>query len=236
MTAPAKSMLSLSEYFGRAVTLYAEHFLVLVNLSFACIAPTIFKSLMDGEGGVSLIGIFLTPVVFCMYTFFLMSLTYMIASLAMEHPLTAGDAMKYVRTKFFKGLGGYLLLGLGVMAGLFLLILPGIYCFTVFYFFVFALLLEDKGVWDAFKRSDELVRPRFWKVLAAHGLVFLLTLVLLTPLVVGVRMLGFGDEITVVFLGVVAALILPVLIAFYYFIYAALKVEHDGVMNISVHT
>ena len=238
MTAAAQSKISFSEYFGKAITLYADNFQVLVNFSFACVAPTLFKALLDGadENGVSLIGLLLSPVIFCIYTFFLMCLTYMTASLAMGNKPTAGEVMKHVGAKFLSGIGGYLLLSLAVIVGIILLILPGIYCLTIFYFFIFAVLLEDKGVGAAFKRSDALVRPRFWKVLAAHGLVFLVTVVFLIPFILGMKMLGLGNGITTVVAGVVAGLVMPVLVAFYYFIYAALKAAHDGVMNISVHT
>ena len=49
------------------------------------------------------------------------------------------------------------------------------------------------------------------------------------------KMMGFGKDISTVLVGVMAGLVMPVLVAFYYFIYAALKADHDGVMNISVH-
>jgi hypothetical protein len=238
MTAVSSSKVSFSEYLGRALRLYADNFSVLMNFSFACMAPTIFKSLLDAtdETGVSLIGVLLSPVIFCIYTFFLMCLTYMTSSLAMNRDLTARDAVTYVRTKFFRGLGGYLLLSVGVIAGLFLLVLPGIYCFTVFYFFIFAVLFEEKGVWVAFKRSDELVRFRFWRVLAAHGWAFFLSVLVMLPFFVGMKMMGLSSGITTVIVGVLVAIVMPVLAGFYYFIYADLKVEHDGVMNISVHS
>lgn len=237
MTTPSKSTISFPEYFGQAVTLYAENFQVLLNFSFAASALTIFKALLDAtdESGVSFIGLLLTPLVFAAYTFFSMCLIYMTASLATGHALTAGEAVKYVRTKCLKGMGGYLLLSLAVIAGLVLLLLPGIYCFTVFYFFIFPILLEDMGVMAAFKRCQEFVRPRFWKVLAAHGLVFLLMVILILPLVIGTRMMGFGGGVMPVLIGVVTSLVMPVFVGFYYFIYMALKAEHDGRMNIAVH-
>lgn len=236
MTSLSQNKTSFTEYFGRAMTLYAENFLALVNFSFACIAPTIFKALFDAtdDPGVSLLGLLLAPIVFGVYTFFSMCLTYMTASLAMGQGVTAKDAMGYVAARFLRGVGGYLLLSLAVIVGFVLLIVPGIYCFTVFYFFIYEILLEDKGIIASFKRSDELVRHRFWRVLAAHGLVFLLTALLFMPLVIGMKMMGLDNGLSMVLTGVVAALLMPVFVAFYYFIYADLKVEYDGVINISV--
>ena len=230
MTGPAKDTSSFVEYFSRAVTLYAENFTVLVNFSFACVTPTVLKTILDGadETGVSLLGLILTPFIFLVYTFFLMCLTHMTASLGMGQGISAKDVMAHVAARFLRGVGAYFLLSFAVLAGLFLLIVPGIYCFTVFYFFIFALLLEDKGLLDSFKRSDELVRPHFWKVLAAHGLVFCLMALLFVPLVVGASMMGLGSGVSMVLTGVAAAVVMPVFIAFYYFIYADLKAGHDG--------
>ncbi len=238
MTEPAKNPISFPDLFGRSIALYAQNFLVLVNLSFACTAPTIFKSLLDGAGdqGLSWIAVVLMPIVFIINTFFLMCLTYMTAMLATDQQVTVREAVDHVRGKFFRGVGGYLLLSAAVILGTVLLVLPGLYCFVVFYFFVFAILLEDAGIVASFKRSDELVRSRFWTVLLAHGLVFLMTMILLLPVIFGLSMMGLAGAFTTVFVGVVTAVVMPVLVAFYYFVYAALKAEHDGVMNISVHT
>jgi hypothetical protein len=232
----SKNTTSFIEYFTRAMAFYAEHFLALVNLSFACIAPTIFKTILDGTGdpGGSLIGLLLAPVIFCVYTFFSMCLTYQTVSMAMGQGLTVKDVMAHVAARFLKGVGGHLLLSLVVIVGSILLILPGIYCFVIFYFFIFGILLEDKGVFASFKRSHELAHHRFWRVLAAHALVFLLMILLFMSLIIGMKMMGADNLITMVLTGVVAALTMPVFVAFYYFVYADIKAEYDGVLNIVV--
>ncbi len=223
-----------SEYLGRAITLYADNFSALMLFSFACAAPAVFNALLNAVG-LPFVSFLLIPVIFCVHIFFLMCMTYMVVSLAMDRQVTAGEVMVYVRDRSLRGIGGYLLLTLVVLLGFMLLILPGIFCFTVGYFFIFVILLEDMGVVAAFKRSYALVSPCFWKVLGAHGLVFLLTGVLLLPFFVGMTMMGFDREIVMPFIGVVAALSMPAFVAFYYFIYTDLKAGLDGVMNISVH-
>jgi len=236
MTEPSKNMASFTEYLGRAVTLYAENFTIFLNFSFACVAPTVIKSLLDGaeDANVAVLGLLLGPLVFCVYTFFTMCLTYVVASLGRGQGLSAREAMGHVRARFLRGTGGYLLLSFAVIAGLFLLVVPGIYCFTVLYFFIFEILLEDKGVVASLKRSHELVCPCFWRILAAHGVVFGLTALLFVPLIVGMGMIGIANVVSLVLMGVVAALVMPVFVAFYYFIYADIKPGQDGVINTPV--
>ena len=238
MTSPLKDNISFSECFGRGIKLYADHFPLLVNFSFACTVPTILKTLLDSEeaSGLTWTTLLFTPIIFIVYTFFAMCLSYAIAILATGQLITIKEIVAHVSVKFLRGVGGYSLLSLAVLAGIILLVLPGLYCLTVFYFFIFAILLEEKGVWESFKRSDELVRPHFWKVLAAHGLVFLLMILLLTPFMIGMSMMGWSQTVISVVIGVASALIMPILVAFYYYIYATLKAGHDGVINISVHS
>jgi hypothetical protein len=237
MTEPSKSSISFSEFFGKAVTLYTENFMPLVNFSFACTAVMVLKSLLDTttETGTSLLAVILSPIFFAVNTFFLMCLTYMVSSLAVGKSLTPGDVMQYVWEKFLRGMGGYLLISLLALAGLLLLIVPGIYVITVFNFFIFAILIDDKGVLDSFKYSRELVHSRFWKVLAANALVFAVAFLFMVPIALGGRMMGLANGVLVVIIGVVGALAMPVFVGFYYFIYEALKVEREGVVNISVH-
>jgi len=154
----------------------------------------------------------------------------------MGQRITSSEAMAHVWAKFLRGAGGYLLLSLAVIAGIKLLILPGVYCFTVFYFFIFEILLQDKGLLASFKRSDELVRYRFWRVLAAHALVFCLTALFFVPFVIGMAMLGLGNGVSIVLTGAIAALFMPVFVGFYYFIYADLSAEHDAAINTPVNS
>jgi hypothetical protein len=58
------------------------------------------------------------------------------------------------------------LFALAVAAGLVLLVIPGVVAFTWFALAPAAVEIEGRGVRDAFRRSRELVRGNFWRVLA----------------------------------------------------------------------
>jgi UPF0716 family protein affecting phage T7 exclusion len=62
-----------------------------------------------------------------------------------------------------------ILVTLAVALGLLLLIVPGIVFFALFAFVAPVIEIEDRTVRDAFRRSRELVRGRFWLVLVAIG-------------------------------------------------------------------
>jgi hypothetical protein len=69
-----------------------------------------------------------------------------------------------------------------VVLGLALLVVPGILFFTWFAFVAPLIEIEERGVRDAFRRSRELVRGRFWIVLAAIGITTLASEAMLSGL------------------------------------------------------
>ncbi len=231
-----KKAFSTSEYMGRAITVYKENFLSLLNFSCAASFPLIFRMLLQASSDPDIVtlGMLVGPLVFCGYVFFFLCLVFAAASFVQGQLLGAKEVMAYVWSRFWRGVGAYLIFGVAVLGGVFLLVIPGVYCYTVLSFFSLAILLEDKGLWAAFKRSDDLVKGFFWPVLGANGIVVLATLVLFVPLILGMKMMGATDSVLFVLLGVVGAVIAPIFVIFYYFIYDFLKDEKDGRLNISV--
>ncbi len=234
MTVRRHLKIPFAEYFGRGIVLYAENFMLFFLFSMASIVVTVIRGLFNISHSDSLIfiGGMLGPAEVCVYIFFLTALTLTVGSRSDGVSVTVPDIFQVVLHKFWRYLGGYLLFGLALMAGFLLFILPGIYCFTVFYFFIFASLFENKGVLNSFKRSDELVQGVFWNVLAAHGVVFALVLILVTPLFLGSRVMGWDRNVFSIVSNILAAAVMPVFISFYYAVYVHLKQEKDGAMGI----
>ncbi|HEY4031800.1 MAG TPA: glycerophosphoryl diester phosphodiesterase membrane domain-containing protein [Caulobacteraceae bacterium] len=77
-------------------------------------------------------------------------------------------------SKFLPMLGLAILLGFGVTLGTMLLIVPGIILATAWSVAMPALVLENRGVFGAFKRSAELTRHKRWSIFLLFFLVFLI--------------------------------------------------------------
>jgi hypothetical protein len=82
-----------------------------------------------------------------------------------------------------------ILLGIAIGIGFLLLIVPGLIVLTLWIFVIPAIVLENRGIGDAFGRSRELVRGNGWNVFGVIVLTFVLLLgvsialrVILSPL------------------------------------------------------
>ena len=68
------------------------------------------------------------------------------------------------RLPYLRLIAADLLLTIGAAFFLLLLVIPGIVFYTVFIFVGAIIIIEDRGVFDAFRRSRGLVRHHFWLV------------------------------------------------------------------------
>jgi hypothetical protein len=127
---------------------------------------------------INIAGVVLTPVspVFAIFTVLGslgilvgMLLTYgavfQVAMQDLHGQTVATDAMvKTALAKFLPLLGLAILLGLGVFAGCLLLIVPGVILALAWSVAFPALVLENRGIFDAFRRSAALTRGKRWSI------------------------------------------------------------------------
>lgn len=88
-------------------------------------------------------------------------------------------------------IGLSLVVGLGVVVGFVLLIVPGIYLMTIWAVAAPSYVIERRGVFAAIGRSRELVKGHGWQVLGVIAVV--LVLALITGVAVGALASGLGD-------------------------------------------
>jgi hypothetical protein len=81
--------------------------------------------------------------------------------------LSIRETFKRVWPRVWPLLGAGILAGLGIAIGLVLLIVPGLLLLTWWAVIAPAIVLEGKGVFEAFGRSRELIRGYGWPVLGA---------------------------------------------------------------------
>lgn len=126
-------------------------------------------------GLVSLIGAVATPV----GMLFAYACIFQLAMHDLHGQPTVPDAMINTATrKFWPLLGLALLLGLAVLAGTLLLIVPGVMLVLAWSAAFPALVLEDRGVFAAFRRSADLTRGRRWSIFLLFFLVALVVMVI----------------------------------------------------------
>lgn len=83
----------------------------------------------------------------------------------------------------------------GIVVGMVLLVVPGLFLLTRWSMVVPAIVIERKGVLAAFRRSRELVRGNAWRVFGAIAVTYVLVIIVAVLVTVGVeRGLGEGSH------------------------------------------
>jgi hypothetical protein len=102
-----------------------------------------------------------------------------------------GATLEQVGIRFWVLFAALVLVTLGVIVGLFALVLPGIFLAILWLFAGPAVVIENKGITDSLRRSQDLVRGAWWTVFLAFLLIQVVTGVAqLLVGVVGAAVLG----------------------------------------------
>lgn len=88
--------------------------------------------------------------------------------------LSVGETFDRTRPMIGPIAGAGLLAGIAIGIGLILLIVPGLFLMTIWCLIVPAIVLENKGVFDSFGRSRQLVSGYGWNVFGVAAVAFLI--------------------------------------------------------------
>ena len=113
-------------------------------------------------------------------------------------------AAPYIGTLFLNGL----LAGIGITIGFILIIVPGLILITIWSVIAPSIVVEDRGVIEAFGRSRELVRGNGWNVFGAIVLAFLI--VIAVSIVAGLIGSALGDAGRVVLQAIANVITAPI--------------------------
>ncbi len=186
--------MSPGEVIREAWTLYKAHWRHLLPIAFVfyVILGLVTLALASVLG---LLGVLVGALVSLVGVFWLQgALTEAVADIRDGRAdLSIGDTFRRVRPRVFTLLGAGLLAGLGVLVGLLLLIVPGLYLLTIWSVIVPVIVLENRSVMESFGRSRELVRGNGWNVFGVIVLSFLVLLV--AGIAIGLLLSFLPDEI-----------------------------------------
>ena len=113
-------------------------------------------------------------------------------------------AAPYIGTLFLNGL----LAGIAITIGFILIIVPGLILITIWSVIAPSIVVEDRGVVEAFGRSRELVRGNGWNVFGAIVLAFLI--VIAVSIVAGLIGSALGDAGRVVLQAIANVVTAPI--------------------------
>jgi hypothetical protein len=169
----------VGDILNAAFDLYKRHWqhLITIALAFYLVAGTITLLLTIGFGAWGALG---GAVILLIGIFWLTgALVEAISDIRDgREDLSATETFSRVWPRVWPLLGASILAGLGIAAGLALLIVPGLILLTWWALIPPAIVLEHKGVFDSFGRSRELVRGNGWSVFGVLIITYLLTSVI----------------------------------------------------------
>lgn len=113
-------------------------------------------------------------------------------------------AAPYIGTLFLNGV----LAGIGITIGFVLIIVPGLILLTIWSVVAPAIVVEDRGVIEAFGRSRELVRGNGWNVFGVIVLAFLI--VIAVSIVAGLIGAALGDAGRVILQAIANVITAPI--------------------------
>ena len=145
------------------------------------------------------------------------------------------DIWKGISKFYFPVLGGQFLMGLMIVLGVILIIIPGIYIAVALSILVPIIILEEEGVGKSISRAFEIIKGSWWfsfGLFIVFGLLFLLALSLITAVFVGVFALVGTGQINVAISSTVVGLLSIILTSIMgllpIFLYASLVSEKEN--------
>lgn len=156
---------------------------MMIGVYFVPNTNSMFMSDLSGyDNPLDIYGEIFTPGFLLYYLFTLVAIlcvsiytvAYMgIYSQSADGVVNSSDVWRKVKRTVLPLIGAGILFGIVATIGFMLCIIPGIIVYVYLGFYIYAIVIEEKGVIDALQRSYDLVRDNFWLTLG-YGLVFLI--------------------------------------------------------------
>jgi MFS family permease len=166
--------LSVGDTLSEVFSLYGSQAGVLLPIAFwLYLVVAILTGIAAGGIGLLLVALIVSVMASTLYQGIVVSLVRDVQD--GRRDATMGELVNQAMPFIGPLLGAGIVSGLGITIGLALLLVPGLILLTIWAVIAPAIVIERRGVFDAFGRSRELVRDNGWPVFGVIIVAFLIT-------------------------------------------------------------
>ncbi|MBK5220619.1 MAG: hypothetical protein JJE35_12675 [Thermoleophilia bacterium] len=168
--------LSVGETFSEVFAIYRSHAGVLLPVAFwLFLVVAIFDGLARDNLTLLTLSLFVSIVVGTLYKGIVVSLVRDVQDGRRDS--SVGELINWATPVLAPLLGAGILSALGITLGIVLLIVPGLFLLTIWAVIAPVIVIERCGVFDAFRRSRDLVRGNGWPVFGAVLIAYVIIVV-----------------------------------------------------------
>lgn len=201
--------IGLGETLGEVFQLYRQHAGVLLPIAFwLFLAVAVIDGIAGDDLGLGLLVVVASAAVGTLYQGVVVGLVRDVQDGRRDSSI--GELVRAALPFVVPLFGAGLLAAIGIAVGLLALIVPGLFLLTIWAVIAPAIVIERRGVFDAFRRSRELVRGHGWEVFGVVVVAFLIAIATALILAGLAEALADGPLLAIVFSALASTVTAPI--------------------------
>lgn len=201
--------LSVGDALSEVFRIYRDHAGVLLPVAFwLFLIVAIVNGLTEGNISLFWLGLVVSLAVGTLYQGMVVELVRDVQDGRLDSSI--GDLMRSVLPVLGPLIGAGILAGIGIAAGFFLLIVPGLILLTMWAVIAPVIVIERRGVFDAFGRSRQLVKNQGWPVFGTVVVAFLIAFVAGIVFILIANSIASGPIVRIVFSALASTITAPI--------------------------
>jgi hypothetical protein len=201
--------LSVGDSLNEVFRIYREHAGVLLPVAFwLFLVVAVVNGLTEGKLSLFWLGLVVSLAVGTLYQGMVVELVRDVQDGRLD--ASVGELMRSVLPVLGPLIGAGILAGIGIAAGFFLFVVPGLILLTMWAVIAPVIVVEHRGVFDAFGRSRQLVKGQGWPVFGTVVVAFLIALVAGVVFLLIANSIADGPIIRIVFSALASMITAPI--------------------------
>jgi hypothetical protein len=201
--------LTVGDTLSEVFRIYREHAGVLLPVAFwLFLIVAVVNGLTEGSFSLFWLGLVVGLAVGTLYQGMVVGLVQDVQDGRLDS--SVGDLMRSALPVLGPLIAAGILAGLGIGAGIVLFIVPGLYLATIWAVIAPVIVVEHRGVFDAFGRSRQLVKDHGWPVFGTIVVAYLIAIVLSFALVAIANGIAEGPLLRIVFSALASTIAAPI--------------------------